>query len=490
MRKLAASLFVAGFCLTSTPWALAQTPTPPPAVQPPASASTWTPIIRNTTRVENWGFFEPHPDGGDPDYTFLANRLLAGVRQTGPRHELNATVQYVQFAGLPDDAVGPGVLGSGGNYYDHNRNTFSRQVYLKALNLRWRDPGSGISLHGGRMPYTSGSETPSGEAGIEAIKRLRVDARLVGEFEWSLYQRSYDGGRVDWDHPASHVTIAAVWPTQGGFDEHANANMRDIRVLAGTLGLKPAAGLKHTDVQAFVYDYRDDRPVTGRPDNSGRTVSAVDIGFTTFGGYAATAYPAGAGRTDVLAWTAFQRGYWYESDHSAWALSLEAGHQWTAAAWSPWLRAGWNRSSGDEDGEDLEHGTFMPPLPTGRKYSQSTVYAAMNLDDLFVQGILKPRPTMTWRTDLHWLQLVEPADRWYAGSGATRREGSIFGYAGRASGGSTDLGTILETQLDVTLHRRWTIIGYGGYMWGGDAVRSTFAGDRLTFFYFENVIQF
>jgi hypothetical protein len=132
----------------------------------------------------------------------------------------------------------------------------------------------------------------------------------------------------------------------------------------------------------------------------------------------------------------------------------------------------------------------MPPLPTGRKYSMSTAYTAMNLDDAFVQAILKPHASATWRTDFHRLHLAEGADLWYAGSGATRRTGSIFGYAGRNSGGSDDLGTILETQLDVTLNKRWSLTGYVGYMWGGDVVRATFARDRLTFFYLENLIQF
>ena len=455
-----------------------------------SSSSTWTPVVRNMTRVENWAFFEPNPDGGDPDYTFVANRLLVGVKHSGLRHEFNAALQYVQFGGLPEDAFGPGALGTGGNYYDHNRNTFSRQVYVKSLNVMWTDPGLGISLRGGRMPYVSGSETPSGEPGIESVKRMRVDTRLLGEFEWSLYQRGFDGGRFDWDHDKAHVTVAALWPTQGGFDEHANANMQDIRTLSGTVGFKPAAGVRHTEIQAFAYDYRDDRPVTGRPDNSGRTAERVEVGFTTFGAHSVTAYPTGSGRLDVLLWTALQRGHWYESDHSAWALSLEAGHQWTSARWSPWLRGGWNRASGDNDASDDQHSTFMPPLPTGRKYSLSTAYTAMNLDDLFVQAILKPHKLATWRTDLHRLHLAEGADRWYAGSGATRRTGSIFGYAGRNSGGHDDLGTILETQLDVTLSKRWSLTGYVGYMWGGDAVLNTFARDRLTFVYFENLIQF
>lgn len=480
-------LAAAGLLAMTAGTANAQTP-PAPSTSP--STSSWTPSVRNVTRVENWRFFEPRPGGADPDYTFLANRLLVGVRHAGRRHELNASVQYVQFAGLPDDAIGPGPLGTGANYFDHNRSSSSRQVYVKSLNVLWRDAAPGFSVRVGRMPYASGSETPSGDAGVEALKRMRIDSRLVGEFEWSIYQRAFDGLRTDWDGRRAHATVAALWPTQGGFDEHANDSLRDVRVLAAVVGLKPAAVTGHTEVQAFAYDYRDDRPVTGRPDNMGRTAAGADVGFVTFGAHVVSARPVNSGRADVVAWAALQHGHWYETDHSAWAIAVEAGHQWTGARWTPWVRGGWNRASGDDDGGDDDHATFMPPLPTGRKYAFSTAYIAMNLDDLFVQAIVKPRPAITWRTDLHRLRLADADDRWYAGSGATRRRGSIFGYAGRASGGSTDLGSILESSLDVAINRRWSINGYAGHMWGGDVVRATFAGDRLTFGYIENVIQF
>ena len=484
MRMLIAVFVGLAWLLPGAQATFAQTAAAAPA------ASSWTPIVRNMTRVESWQFFEPHPDGGDPDYTFLSNRLLTGIKHAGQHHELNASLQYVQFGGLPETAFGPGALGSGGNYFDHNRDTTSREVYVKSLNLLLRDPGRGLSARFGRMGYVSGSETPSGDAGVEALKRLRVDARLVGEFDWSLFQRAFDGVHGDWDSSTAHVTVGGLWPTQGGFEEEAGGNLKDVRVILGTVGVKPAAGVAHTEVQGFAYDYRDTRPVTGRPDNSGRTVSAVDIGFTTFGSFLAGAYPVGGGRTDLLVWGALQRGHWYESDQSAWSLIVEGGHQWTSAKWSPWLRAGWNRTSGDDDPGDNTHGTFMPPVPTSRKYAMSTAYTAMNLDDLFVHVILKPTGTTSWRTDWHRLTLSEDADLWYAGSGATRRSGSIFGYAGRSSSGSDDLGQVLETQLDVTLHKRWSVTGYLGRMWGGDVVRGLFADDRLLFFYFENVIQF
>jgi hypothetical protein len=454
-----------------------------------ASNTTLTPIVRNVTRVEMWRFFEPAAGGGDPDYAFLANRLLVGVKHSGNRHELNAALQYVQFAGLPESAIGPGALGTGANYFDHNRRTDSRQVYLKSLNLLLRNVVAGVSIRAGRMAYASGGETPSGDSQIEALKRLRLDSRIVGEFEWSIYQRAFDGGRADWDSRSAHVSVAALWPTQGGFDQRAGHSLRDVRVAAATAALKPSI-VRHTELQGFAYDYRDSRPVSGRPDNSRRVVTGADIGFLTFGAQVAGVYPVRSGRADVLVWSALQRGDWYESDHNAWAIALEAGHQWTGARGAPWIRAGWNRASGDDDPSDLEHGTFVPPLPTSRKYAMSTAYTFMNLDDLFAQAIVKPSTRTTWRTDVHRLRLANGEDLWYAGSGATRRRGAIFGYAGRRSGGSDDLGTIAESAVDVSLTRHWSVNAYAGRMWGGAAVRSTFAGDRLTFAYVESVVQF
>jgi hypothetical protein len=487
MRPLRGSFVVGAIaCVMAPAWAAAQ---PAPA-SPAAPASSFTPILRNVTRAEAWSFFEPQVPAGDPDYVFVANRLLVGFRQTGPWHELAGSVQYVQFGGLPDDAVGPGPLGTGANYFDHSRETAPGAVYVKTLNILLRDRGRGLALRAGRMAYASGGEAASGDPAIEALKRMRLDSRLVGEFEWSLFQRSFDGVRGDWTRPELQVTGAALWPTQGGFHDEPNPNLRDVRVLSGLVTFKPARPLRHTEIQVFGHHYADDRPVTGRPDNTGRPVSRADLSFLTLGSHAAGVYPAGDGHVDLLGWGAIQRGAWYESDQQAWALALEGGYRWTVARWSPWIRGGWNHSSGDADAADNEHGTFMPPVPTARKYSLSTAYTFMNLDDLFIQAVLRPRADLSVRVDLHHLRLAEPTDLWYAGSGATRRSGTIFGYAGRRSGGADDLGTILEGSVDYTINRRWSINAYLGRMRAGDVVRATFTDRPLTFGYVENVIVF
>jgi hypothetical protein len=132
----------------------------------------------------------------------------------------------------------------------------------------------------------------------------------------------------------------------------------------------------------------------------------------------------------------------------------------------------------------------VPPLPTIRRYSLSASYATMNLRDVFVQAYLKPHARVSARVDLHRLDLAEGADRWYGGSGATQAKGTFFGYAGRATRGATRLGTVLEGSADVSITRRWSMSGYAGTIAGGDAVKATFAGDRLGFFYVENVLAF
>jgi hypothetical protein len=88
----------------------------PAAAQPTPSAVQ--PFVRNTTRVELWQYFEPPPPTptftpGDPSTGHIGNRLLAGFRWRRARLDTTVALQYVQFAGLPDDANGPGALGTG-----------------------------------------------------------------------------------------------------------------------------------------------------------------------------------------------------------------------------------------------------------------------------------------------------------------------------------------------------------------------------------------
>jgi hypothetical protein len=454
----------------------------------PATDSSFRWSVVNTTRVESWSYFDPPSTGGDPDYTFIANRLRIGVTGAWHRLDFGASAQYVQFGGLPTGAFGPGALGTGALYYDHSGRTDSRGLYVRTVFARAR-LAEGLALQVGRIPYQSGAESASGRPMVETVTRARIDSRLIGEFEWSLYQRSFDGVRVDLDRKPWHLTGAWFVPTQGGFEEDAGAQLRGIKVAALTFVAKPAVALPATNLSVFALHYDDTRPVTMRPDNSGLSAERVDVRIATFGASAVGSATMARGEADWLAWFAGQTGSWYSQEHHAWSLALESGYRWKAR-WQPWVRGGILQASGDSSAIDDRHRTFFPMLPTARKYAFTTAYAPMNVHEVFVELIVRPVTCVTARVDGRRLWLTESADLWYAGSGASQTSGTNFGYAGRRSGGSTDLGTVIEGAAEITLAAHVSLNGFFGTMHGGRVVRTHFAGDWLRFAYIESVVQF
>ncbi len=450
-----------------------------------------TPFFRDVTRAESWSFFDPGPTGGDPTYSFLGNRMTFGVNVTSPRWEATGAFQYIQLFRLPVGAIGPGALGSGGYYYYAAGNRNAYQFYARALNFGFKSKAKGLRIVGGRMGYASGAEGDSGVASLEHVKRDRLDSRLIGEFEWSIVQRAFDGVRVDVDRPGWRLTGAALMPTQGGYEESASPAITKIQLYSAAATFKPHVLLPWSEVQFFSHTYRDRREVETRPDNSSSTVTEADITMTTVGASQVGIFPTDFGEVDSVVWLAGQAGDWYGSSHRAWSLAAEVGHRWTAMPWQPWVRVGLLYASGDKDPTDTKHGTFFQMVPTSRRYSLSNSYAQMNMKELFGQVYLYPTSSLTLRADVHRLSLADPNDRWYAGSGATARRGIFFGYSIRPSNAATEFGTVVEGSADVRLNRYWSVNAYLGHIAGGDVVKRLFtAGHRLSFFYLENVIGF
>jgi len=438
-----------------------------------------------------WRFFEPRPGGGDNEYAFGANRLFASVQRTDRAFDLTAALQYVHFAGLPSNAVGPGPLGTGAVYFAHAGRSDSHQVYLRYANVRLKRIVPATTIQVGRMPYSSGGEAASGNAKIEAVKLQRVAARLIGEFEWSIYQRAYDGVRLDTAHPGWSGTAIAFHPTQGGFEDAAGLMMPGVTVLGAAATVRSAVSSPAVQYQVFSYRYRDTRAITQRPDNTGRPATSIDVGINTFGATVIVAPAAEHGRQwDGFLWIAAQSGSWYEQRHRAESLAAEAGHQWTTARWQPWLRGGYLFASGDRDPSDNRHGTFFEMLPTVRRYAQTALYSQMNNTDLFVQLLARPHAKINARIDWHRVGLASSHDAWYFGSGATQQRGAIFGFATRPSFGARHLATIGEGSLDYAIAPHWSVNGYLSVGRGGGVVTPAFAGRTIVFGYVENVVQF
>jgi hypothetical protein len=467
------------------------------AAQEPAKV---TGTLSNLTRVESWSFFDPYPATspdqlvGEPDYTFVGDRAELGAKVDGTRFDLGGAFNYVRLENLPTDAIGPGGLGSGAFYFAATGLSYSYQLYLSELTLRVSAADDRASVTLGRMPFTSGAERLSGHGSLETLKRERLHGRLVGNFEWSYYQRRFDGGRVDIKRPDWQVTAAVFLPTQGGFEESTNLSMPKVQVATTAYTRQPPSrqareGTASTEWSAFGTLYRDRRDGAAVVDNTHSDDRPVDVTIAAFGGSHARVAPTRRGELDSVLWGAVEVGDWYGQSHRAASVAAEVGHRWTGVAWRPWLRAGYLWSSGDGDPLDDRHGTFFQMLPSSRKYALSSTYAQMNLTDAFVQAWFEPLGLKT-RIEVHAVGLASGQDLWYQGSGATASTGRYFGFSGRAAGGHARLGTVLEGTVDVPLKKYWSVNAYAGTMWGGDVVTHNFSGTRLGFWYLENVFRF
>jgi len=463
------------------------------AAQPAEPKVTAT--IANVTRVESWSYFQPRIDPlaltpepvGDPDYTFIADRAELGVRVEGRRFDLSGQFNYVRLENLPTDAIGPGGFGSGAFYFAATGVSYSYQLYLGELTLRVKTADNRTSLTIGRMPFATRLRQGFGEAGsLGWLTTERLDGRLIGNFEWSLYQRRFDGAQVDAARGRWHFAAGAFMPTQGGYEESTNLTITKIQLGAASAAhASPGA-----ESQAFVYAYRDRRrSPMAVVDNQLIDDRRPDVTIASIGGSHARVVATDAGELDAVAWGAGQLGDWYGTPHRAASFAVEAGHRWTRARWRPWLRAGYLWASGDGSWDDDSHNTFFQMLPSSRKYALSSAYAQMNLRDAFAQAVIEPRG-FNARLEVHRLTLASGADLWYQGSGATASADRYFGFAGRYAQGETSLGTVLEGTIDVPLKKYWSVNAYAGTMWGGGVVKRYFTDKRLTFWSLENVIRF
>ena len=460
-----------------------------------------TGTISNITRVESWWYFEPRLDPlaltpepvGEPDYTFIGDRAELGVRVDGDRFDLTGAFNYVRLENLPTNAIGPGGFGSGAFYFAATGVRYSYQLYLGELTLRIKSRDRTRSLTVGRMPFSSARHRPLRSGAIDpgpgAVGRLaqeRLEGRLIGNFEWSFYQRRFDGARFDLDRGRWLFTAAGFVPTQGGFEESTNLSIPKVQIGIGSA--TRTSGLSES--QAFAYLYRDRRRGNfAVVDNTASPDRPVNITIATLGGSHALVRRTSAGAIDVVGWGALQIGDWYGVPHRAGSATIEAGHRWMDAPLRPWLRGGYLWSSGDAAPLDGRHGTFFQMLPSSRKYALSSVYAQMNVRDAFLQAWIEPR-RFSSRIELHRVSLASGRDLWYQGSGATASRDRFFGFSGRAAGGNTSLGTVLEGTVDVPIRTYWSVNGYAGTMWGGGVVSRMFTGTRLTFWSVENVIRF
>lgn len=431
---------------------------------------------KDRLRYEAWDYFRSTTDN---HYDFFANQLRLGAKWVNEYFNGNITWQYTQMQNLPTHTSAG--AGSGALYYSNSLGRDSYGEFIKYLNLEVKDIWHlGLTETLGRFNYSSGNEMKSEDKKVDWLKSQRISERLIGGFEYSHYGRSFDGAKAIYANDWTQVEIAGFSPTQGGFEEMAQRDISNIKIIAVEANIKKDKWIPGMEGNFFYYGYDDHRVIaaaTTRFDNTGRKINAggeSDMEIHTFGGHLVGSYKIGPGTWDILGWGAFQTGSWYELDQQSYAFAAETGYQFTESTWKPWLRAGLDYGSGDHNSLDGKHETFFQMLPTGRLYSSSILYNMMNNQDWFVSLILKPLDSLTLRPEYHHLNLSQSNDRWYLGSGAMHTN-VADDYSARSSNGASNLGQLLDIGVSWIVKPDMTINAYYGHFFGGDVVRDFYS---------------
>lgn len=447
------------------------------------------------SRVYGWGWFRA--DSGDNSYAYSGSLVRIALSQSHEAWDWTAEFATPVLLGLPSNSVAPGTqgaLGLGANYLsanDGSRN--SAMIFPKQLYVRFTRLGGSRRhmLKVGRYEFSDGSETTPRSATLAALKRERINQRLLGSFGWSDVGRSFDGFHYAYSGSSGNFTLLAAVPTRGVFQTDGwgwNRAAFGYASYTAPWGKGPHGA----DTRIFALYYDDFRPVL-KTDNrplAARRSDIANIRILTFGGHTVHAVETRRGTLDLLLWGAGQTGRWGIQDHRAHAIDAEAGFQpKILETVKPWLRGGFYDGSGDGNPNDSLHETFFPVLPTPRPFARFPFFDMANNRDAFGMLILRPYSKVTVSSEFHALRLSNAKDLWYAGGGVYQPW--TFGYSGRSAGGRGSLANLYDSSVEFRMDRHATFTGYFGYAQSRAAIAAIYPrGTCGKFGYLEAVYKF
>lgn len=455
------------------------------ATPPPSSAINFTALIRQRTNVTQWFAATPTAEQYAHQDSLLRLSMTQRIRQWDYQLELGQSAELA----LPTDAVSPiaaqGQLGLGGTYYASNNNHANpAAASFRQGFLRYHFQKEPDTLRIGRFEFFDGQEIIPKNGTLLWLQTNRIGQRLIGNFGFSNGQRSFDGLEAKIGGKSWNLTAMGGRATQGVFNMNSNPELNvDVQYLAYTHLLAK----QRVIVRAFGMGYHDGRTGLTKTDNRSTAARALDhknIRIGTYGGSMIAALPAGHTTVDLLLWGAGQVGSWGVLDHSAGAVALEGGLRFDRVKTMPWVRGGYLRSSGDNNGSDGVHNTFFQVLPTPRMYARFPFYNSMNSTDSFLQMLDKPAKKIDVRSDLHFLRLTAPSDFWYQGGGAF--DSKVFGYTGRPANSHGSFSSLYDVSADIALTSQLSVGAYYAHAFGKTVIGTIYPTERgANYGYFE-----
>jgi len=442
------------------------------------------------SRVENYNWFRT--PGFNDSYVFTGHQLRLAAVDASPKLDFQFDLQGQLLTNLPGHAIAPapqGALGLGANYYAANGRDYEA-LNIKQAFVRFKGAlGTGSAVRLGRFEFNDGTETVAKDPTLNFLKTQRISQRFIGTFGFSHTGRAFDGGQLSLPVGTGNFTLVGARPTTGVFQLDANKDVDSVDFLYGAY-TKP---LPSSEVRVFGLAYEDGRAanMSTKVDNrplAARQADGKAIRIYTLGVNYIRDFKTSGGTFDVLGLGAVQGGNWGTLKQRANDFNLEAGYQPKGSSLKPWLRVGYDRSSGDKNPTDGIHGTFFTPLPTPRLYARFPFFDQLNNTDTFAQLILRPNPKANLRFEAHRLQLTSAQDLYYSGGGAFQSGGkgvNGFGFAGRPSGGSHGLANLFDASFDYTFDPKTSVGLYFGQAFGGKVIDKIYKGRDASLAFLE-----
>ena len=464
----------------------------PPAKTEPIKLGKVTVSGSVRSRLEGWDWFQS--DTGDGSYAYSGNIARISFNQSLEKMDWQVELAAPILLGLPSTAQSTtgaqGALGLGSNYFTANdRRNNVAGLFAKQAFVRFKHASHSLKL--GRFEFMDGSETAPKNATLAALKRDRINMRMLGHFGWAHVGRSFDGMHYSFTKPGGNFTFVGAMPTRGVFQTDGWGYTNTAFGYASFN--KPWGKGTHTaDSRVFALQYQDWRRIlkTDSRPAAIRRGDVANIRVSTFGGHSVHAFPSKAGVADLLFWGAVQTGDWGLQSHKAHAYFIEGGFQPKAMKkLKPWLRAGFADGSGDANPNDNKHGTFFQVLPTPRPFARFPFFNMMNNRDLNTSLVLRPHARVTVSSEFHAMRLSNRNDLWYQGGGAFQPW--TFGYAGRSTSGASSLANLYDTSLEYRMRPNVTTTGYLAHAQGLASIRTIYPkGQGSNFGYVEMMYRF
>lgn len=470
-----------------------QTPAPPASDTSSVAVAPSHPIRvdiyeRNRTDVYDWYSDPPYTT----TYPFVEQLLRVSIAQRLKHIDWLAELGVNDVFDVPTTSVSTvtaqGNLGLGANYYAASPTTTPVDAALRQGYLRFHNKAPDTNLRIGRFEFFDGLETSPKDPSLAWLQTNRVAQRLIGNFGFTVGQRSFDGADAHYGKGSWDITGMAARAVQGVFNMNANPELNvDLQYLA----YSKYDFSNHFLWRVFAIDYHDGRTGIAKTDNRALAVRQADhkdIRVGTYGADFLASIPTGPGQFDIVFWGVLQNGNWGLLTQHSGAFATEAGYRLTSISSRPWLRGGIFRGTGDNNSTDSVHNTFFQILPTARAYARFPFYDLMNSRDEFAQIVDSPLKHLEIRSDLHFLQLTSSKDLWYQGGGAY--DNKSFGFAGRPAAGHNSLATVADISSDYQVTHALALNLYYAHSYGKSVVAADYpAGHSANFGYLELVYK-